>query len=90
MSILFLEELSEDSVSDVVALLVEGGVVIVKAIDPKAVISALESLLSKHEGESSGMEIEKLSEGGPYIIHPGGVKLSRRRGSTLITGVGPC
>ncbi len=90
MNILFLEELSEDSVEEVVSLLMEGGVVITKTIDPKAVVSALESLLSRHEGESSGMEIEKLSEGGPYLIHPGGVRLSKRRGSVLISGVGPC
>ncbi|MDK2372492.1 MAG: hypothetical protein QI197_03850 [Candidatus Korarchaeota archaeon] len=90
MNILFLEELSEDSVREVISLLIEGGIVITRTIDPKAVVSALESLLSRHEGESSGMEIEKLSEGGPYLIHPGGVKLSKRRGSVLISGVEPC
>ncbi len=90
MSVLFLEELSEDSVGDVVSLLMEGGIVIAKAIDPKAVVSALEYLLSRHEGESSGMEIEKLSEGGPYLIHPGRVKVTKRKSSILISGVGSC
>ncbi len=90
MSVLFLEELSESSVGDVVSLLMEGGIVIAKAIDPKAVVSALEYLLSRHEGESSGMEIEKLSEGGPYLIHPGRVKVTKRKSSILISGVGSC
>ncbi|MCD6348328.1 MAG: hypothetical protein J7L91_01715, partial [Candidatus Korarchaeota archaeon] len=49
-----------------------------------------EEPLSHHEGESSGFEIEKLSEGGPFLIHRGGVKLSKRGRGVLISGVGPC
>lgn len=90
MTILFLEEFSEESIQDVVDLIRKGGVVIAGSIDPKAVVSAIEALLSHHEGESSGFEIEKLSEGGPFLIHRGGVKLSKRGRGVLISGVGPC
>lgn len=92
MSILFIEELNEDRIEEVSRQLMSQGVVIAKSVDPSAVILALEYILSRHEGESSGMEIEKLSEGGPFLIHPGGVKLKRRRreGSIEIHGVGSC
>ncbi len=90
MNLLFLEELSEELVDDAVSTLKEGGIVVAGSVDPKAVVSTLESLLSQHEGDSSGMEIEKLFEGGPFLIHPGGVKISKRKGSVLVLGVRPC
>lgn len=90
MSILFLEEFTEDRIEEVSKQLINRGVVIAKSIDPKAVILALEYLLSRYEGESSGMEIEKLSEGGPFLIHPGSIKLTKNKGSILIFGVGSC
>jgi len=81
---LYLDELSKDSVDDVVSTIRDGGLVLAKSVDPRAIVSAIEVMLSRHEGETSGLEIERLSEGGPFLIHGGGVRILRRREGVLI------
>ncbi len=90
MTILFLEEFSKKEVQEVISFLEEGNIVITKSIDPEAVVSAIENLLSHHEGESSGFEIEKILEKDLFLIHNGRVKLRKHGKGTLLSGENIC
>ncbi len=90
MTILFLEEFSKKDVRDVVSFLEEGNMVIARSIDPEAVVFAVENLLSSHEGESSGFEIEKILEKDLFLIHNGRVRLRKHGNGVLLSGESIC
>jgi len=90
MSIMLVEEFSRERAREIINHLKSGGCVLAVSIDPIAVITALEMSLSEHNENSGGFEIEKLSEGGPYLIHNGKVRLRKSKGVVFISGVGSC
>ncbi len=86
MTILFLDEFSKKNVQEVINFLEDGNVIITRSIDPEAVISAMESLLSIHEGESSGFEVERILKNDLFLIHDGRIRLRKHGNGVLLSG----
>ncbi len=90
MTILFLNEFSKKNIQEITSFLKEGNIIITRSINPEAAVSAIEDLLSRHEGESSGFEIEKILGKDLFLIHNGRVKLHKYGNGVLLSGEKIC